>query len=266
MGNYQGKQLSKKEILSKLSNTQRGYVESWFGTICEEETRVVHRTVFEEDIRKRFTNMPYSILSGLFDCMEPDSKETVTENAFFYLAYLILNGSFEEQLELTYLLLQNIDKASEVTIRSILHFFKYVDSRSDEDLEWNETKLVDALECDLSCPVDSVISYDQFATFGRHYPNNPVILWISRFRKLIQDCCLLHQELADSQEESNSKLSKLFYTNRRSLLYSRLIDMSLSVLMEIYGILCRSSTQGVITRAQWLTEMSRFFSQDLILR
>ena len=100
--------------------------------------------------------------------MEPDSKETVTENAFFYLAYLILNGSFEEQLELTYLLLQNIDKASEVTIRSILHFFKYVDSRSDEDLEWNETNLVDALECDLSCPVDSVISYERFATFGRH--------------------------------------------------------------------------------------------------
>lgn len=266
MGNYQGKQVSKREILSMLSNTQRGYVESWFGTICEEETRVIHKTVFEEDMRKRFTNMPYCIIDALFECMDPDSKECVSENAFFYLSYIILNGSFEELLELTYNLLQNIDKSSEVTIRSVLLLFKYVNTKSDEDLEWKEEKLLDALDCNLTDPVDTVISFEQFSHFGMKYPNSPIIQWSSRFRQLIQDCCLLRQELTDKQDTSNSKLSKLFHTNRNNLLYSRLRDMSLSVLMEIYGILRRSSNQGIISRAQWLTEMSRFFSQDLIIR
>lgn len=266
MGNYQGKQISKREILSKLSNTQRGYVESWFGTICEEETRVIHKTVFEEDMGKRFTNMPHILISSLFECMDPDSKESISENAFFYLSYIMLNGSFDEQLELTYNLLQNMDKSSDVTIRAVLHFFKYVNMKTDEDLEWDETRLLNALECDFSSPVNTVISFEQFSLFGSKYPNNPIIRWISRFRQLIQDCCQLRQELVDSEDTPNSKLSKMFYTSRRSLIYNRLKDMSLSVLMEIYGILSRSSNQGVLTRTQWLAEMSRFFSQDLILR
>lgn len=265
MGNYQGKQISKKEILSMLSNTQKEYIESWFDTICEEETRVIHKSVFEEDIRKRFANMPHCIITGLFECMNPDSNESVTETAFFYLSYIILNGTFSDQLELTYEVLQNIDKSSEVTIATIRIFFKYMNTKSDGDLEWTESKLISALDCSLNDPLDTVISFNQFSLFGEKYPNNPIIVWIPRFRKLIQDCCFLRQELVDCEDEPDSKLSKLFYTNRNRLC-TGLRDMSLSVLMEIYGVLSRYSNQGVISRTQWLTEMSRFFSHDLILR
>lgn len=264
MGNNQGKPLSKREVQSKLTATQRLYIDSWILCLSDEDKRTVRKTVFVEDVQKRFVNMPVYITSAIFECMDPDSRGNVTEDAFFYLTYIILNGSFEEKLRLTYKLLQRIGKTAEVSISCILQFFQSVDTHTGSDVDWNSRKLLQDLGIDSNVTLDVIITWDTFYSFGIHHPNCPIICWINRFQEQIEAACMARQEIADDESSGNSKLSKLFYTNRRNLIYGHIHDMSTSVLMEIYGILSRCSSQGYITKAQWLSEMSKFFSQDLI--
>ena len=120
------------------------------------------------------------------------------------------------------------------------------------------------LGIDSNPTLDVIITWDSFYSFGTHHPNCPIICWINRFQEQIESACMVRQEIADDESSGNAKLSKLFYTNRRNLIYGHIHDMSTSVLMEIYGILSRCSSQGSITKAQWLSEMSKFFSQDLV--
>ena len=243
MGNNQGKQVTKKDVLVKLNNTQRGYVESWYLALSDEESNCVSKRVFFEDVLKRFANMPAFIIDSFFECMDPDSTSCVSEDSFFYMAYLLINGNHEEKLELVYGMLQRIGKTTEVTVSSVIQLFNGVNMKSEEDDPWDEARLLRALGVD-SDTSDEIISWDQFYLFGCSYPNCPIIYWIILFRKQ----------------------SKQYYTTRRSLIYGQMRDMSISVLMEIYGILLRSTTQGFITKAQWLSEMAKFFSHDLILR
>lgn len=264
MGNNQGKPLSKREVQSKLTNTQRLYINSWYLCLSDEDKRTIRKTVFVEDVQKRFVNMPNYITIAIFDCMDPDSRGNVSEDAFFYLAYIILNGSFEEKLRLTYKLLQRIGKTVEVSVSCILQFFHSVDTRTGTDADWSSRKLLQELGIDSNTAQDVIITWDTFYSFGIHNPNCPIICWVNRFQKQVEAACMIRQELADDESSGNAKLSKLFYTNRRNLIYGHIHDMSTSVLMEIYGILSRCSSQGYITKAQWLSEMSKFFSQDLV--
>ena len=265
MGNNQGKQVTKKDVLVKLNNTQRGYVESWYLALSDEESNCVSKRVFFEDGLKRFANMPAFIIDSFFECMDPDSTSCVSEDSFFYMAYLLINGNHEEKLELVYGMLQRIGKTTEVTVSSVIQLFNGVNMKSEEDDPWDEARLLRALGVD-SDTSDEIISWDQFYLFGCSYPNCPIIYWIILFRKQVEQACELRQQLADDETTGNAKLSKQYYTTRRSLIYGQMRDMSISVLMEIYGILLRSTTQGFITKAQWLSEMAKFFSHDLILR
>ena len=264
MGNSQGRPLSRREVQSKLTSTQRLYIDSWYLCLSDEDKRTIRKTVFVEDVQKRFVNMPIYITNAIFDCMDPDSRGNVTEDAFFYLAYIILNGSFEEKLRLTYKLLQRIGKTADVSVSCILQFFHSVDTRTGSDVDWNSRKLMQDLGIDSNPTLDVIITWDSFYSFGTHHPNCPIICWINRFQEQIESACMVRQEIADDESSGNAKLSKLFYTNRRNLIYGHIHDMSTSVLMEIYGILSRCSNQGSITKAQWLSEMSKFFSQDLV--
>ena len=265
MGNNQGKQVTKKDVLVKLSNTQRGYVESWYLALSDEESNCVSKRVFFEDVLKRFANMPAFIIDSLFECMDPDSTSCVSEDSFFYMAYLLINGNHEEKLELIYGMLQRIGKMTEVTVGSVIQLFNGVNMKSEEDDPWDEAKLLGALGVGPDAS-EEIISWDQFYVFGCNYPNCPIIYWINLFRKQVEQACELRQQLADDETTGNAKLSKQYYTTRRSLIYGQMRDMSISVLMEIYGILLRSTTQGFITKAQWLSEMAKFFSHELILR
>ena len=243
---------------------QKVYIDSWCLCISDEDRSTISKTVFVEDIQKRFANMPTYIIIALFECMDPDSRDNVTEDAFFFLAYVILNGSFEEKTRLTYRILQRIGKTSEVSVGCILQFFQSVDTRMDGDVEWSKQRLLRDLEVDQNASADAIISWDAFYTFASQHPTCPLVIWINRFQQQIEAACMLRQELADDESSGNAKLSKLFYTSRRNLKYGHIHDMSTSVLMEIYGILSRCSSQGFITKAQWFSEMSKFFPQDLV--
>ena len=118
MGNNQGKQITKIDILQKLSNTQKGYIESWYLALSNEDSNSVSKRVFFEDVLKRFANMPIFIIDSLFECMDPDSKNCVTEDSFYYMAYIIINGNHEEKCQLVYSMLQRIGRTPEVTVSS----------------------------------------------------------------------------------------------------------------------------------------------------
>ena len=148
MGNNQGKQVTKKDVLVKLNNTQRGYVESWYLALSDEESNCVSKRVFFEDVLKRFANMPAFIIDSFFECMDPDSTSCVSEDSFFYMAYLLINGNHEEKLELVYGMLQRIGKTTEVTVSSVIQLFNGVNMKSEEDDPWDEARLLRALGVD----------------------------------------------------------------------------------------------------------------------
>ncbi len=133
-------------------------------------------------------------------------------------------------------------------------------------MEWCESKLLECMGIDPKASGDEYVSWDRFFDFCSKYPNCPVIYWLNLFRMQVEQACELRQQLADDETTGNAKLSKQYYTTRRNLIYGQMRDVSISVLMEIYGILSRSANQGYITKTQWLSEMSKFFSHELSLR
>ena len=265
MGNSQGKQFSKKEIFQKLTGVQRSYAEAWYCVVMDEETSMIRKTVFIEDVRKRFPSMPHRILNALFDCMDPDLKESVTDNAFFYLTYIILSGTFDERVKLTYSVLQKIGLNSEVTVSAVLQFYRSVFIAPEDGDNIDEREILRDFGFDANVSPSTLISFDTFDLYCENHRNSPINLWIQRFSKLVETSCQIRQQLTEEEGEGNAKLSQLFYTSRKSLIYCRLRDMSLSVLMEIYGILSRGSNQGYVSKTQWMSEMSKFFSHELMM-
>ena len=264
MGNSQGKAVQKKEVITKLSPTQRAYIESWYCVLCDEESRTIPRSAFLEDVEKRFANIPNMLLTALFDCMNPDSKENIKEDAFFYMAYVIFNGNFEERLQLTYMIIQRLGKDTEVTVESLLLFFNLVNLDTDSSVEWTGKRMLEALEAGSS--TEEIISWERFDKFCSKNPTCPIVSWMQYFCKLIEEACVLHQRLADDESNGNQRYSRVFYTTKKTIIYNHIRDISLSVLMEIYGTLIRSSNTGYITKAQWYSEMSKFFPQQLVQR
>ena len=262
MGNNLGKTMQKREVLTKLSSTQRSYVEAWYCTLCDEQTQMVAQSDFVKDVKKKFTNIPEPIVTALCECMNPDSKYNIKEDAFFYMAYIILNGSFEERVRLSYTIIQNLGNDSEVTFGSLLHFFRIVNSDWDGVDAWSEKRICEALQV----PPDSnaILSWKDFFAFCKGNPNCPIVSWTQQLCKGIEDSSVLFQKLVDSQGNENQRMSKMYYTTKKTIIYNHIHEMSVTVLLDIYGTLMRSGNGGYITKTQWYTEMAKFFPQPLV--
>ena len=68
----------------------------------------------------------------------------------------------------------------------------------------------------------------------------------------------------DSQGNENQRMSKMYYTTKKTIIYNHIHEMSVTVLLDIYGTLMRSGNGGYITKTQWYTEMAKFFPQPLV--
>lgn len=263
MGNNLGKTIQKKEVLTKLSSTQRTYVEAWYCTLCDEQTQMIAQSEFVKDVKKKFANIPEPIVTALCECMNPDSKYNIKEDAFFYMAYIILNGSFEERVRLSYTIIQNLGNDSEVTFGSLLHFFKLVNSNWNEDDAWSEKRICDLLK--VTPDSNTILSWKDFYTFCSDNPKCPIVSWMQQLCKSIEDSCILFQKLVDSQGSENQRMSKMYYyTTKKTIIYNHIHEMSVTVLLDIYGTLMRSGNGGYITKTQWYTEMAKFFPQQLV--
>ena len=261
MGNGQGKQISKKELFSQLERDQQLIIENWYETLKEENSDRVSFAVFKEDVLKRFGNMPTRLLDALFQCMEPDSASFLSQDAFVYLVYILLYGTEKETIELVYSMIPYLDNTEVVTWRKIRILLEIVGNSSNNGL-WTYEHMMSCLQIDPNQGDEYIVSWSQFLDFGLQHPECPLISWVYQFREPIRQACTLRNQLTEATPATTSKLSRKFYATRRNLYYTKIRDVSIAVLMDIYGILSRSADKGLITKTQWISEMSKFFSPD----
>ena len=261
MGNGQGKQISKKELFSQLERSQQVIIENWYETLKEENSDRVSFAVFKEDVLKRFGNMPTRLLDALFQCMEPDSAAFLSQDVFVYLVYILLYGTEKETIELVYSVIPYLDNTESVTWRNIRILLEIVGNSSGNNV-WTYKRLVNCLQIDPTQGDEYVVLWSQFLEFGLQYPDCPLISWVHQLREPIRQACILRNQLTETTPSTSLKLSRKFYSTRRNLYYTNIRDVSIAVLMDIYGILSRSAAKGFVTKTQWISEMSKFFSPD----
>lgn len=259
MGNGQGKQISKMELLPRVSRDQRCFIESWYETLKEDQSERVSKAVFKEDLLKRFVNMPSCLADALFQCMEPDTSGCLSEDGFFYLAFILLCGDDRERLEMVYSMLPYLERDGAQSWASIRKLFSMVNDSATEKT-WTEEELMACLQISPNQVEDEVISWNQFSDFGSKYEDCPIVTWLFQLQQHLLQACQLRRQLTDDNTVSNARLSQQFYPTRRSSCFLQIRDASVTVVLNIYGMLSKSANKGYITKAQWMSEMQKHFT------
>lgn len=190
MGNTPGKITDGNDCIKRLDGFYSNCVIQWYLILEDNAKKGILREDFVKDLLSRFSNMPTFLVTAIFSAMDNLKKNIISESRFCMCVVIILAGSPEERLDLTYRIIQNIEVPHEIVkFEEILKFNSLVNVFDEEGAKWSTRYLERVLLSYPESRSSSGISRDLFIRFGVDNPTCPVVTWIEKLSNQIRGAC-----------------------------------------------------------------------------